>query len=63
MVSGLEVENKESQWGLREVIIEGCRSWGPMKNMENNLRCGSHTIEVVSVWHVQEIMNQLKKTV
>lgn len=34
MVSGLEVENKESQWGLREVIIEGCRSWGFTKNKE-----------------------------
>jgi len=34
MVSGLEAENKESQWGLRELIIEGCRSWGPMKTVE-----------------------------
>lgn len=26
MVSGLEVENKESLWGLREVITDGCRN-------------------------------------
>lgn len=35
-VRNLEIGNKEEGRGLREVIIEGCRSWGLMKNKEKS---------------------------